>query len=227
MYMRTEKSKSIKLRLLGKSYSEISAALGVPRATLSQWLRTIPLSPAAQRRISKKRQNSRSAIQEANLRRSTEAAQRAHESRLAGSQTITQLSFRDLMIAGTMLYWAEGYKKPVSHGGKTRTSHPVRITTGDPEMIGLFSRFLHIVCGVKAGDIRLNLRIAVGRDSARETTLFARHANIPLSQIRAKLRKTYSPSSEKPARTVAELVVNNTSLYHTIMGFIDGLTRAR
>jgi len=227
MDMRTEKSKAIALRLKGKSYSEIGLALKVPRATLSQWLATIPLSPRAQRRIDKKSHDSRTQLRRANQQRSTEAAQRAHASRSAAAQTINHLSFRDLMIAGTMLYWAEGYKKPIAQGGQTRTFHPVRITTGDPDLIGLFSRFLHIVCGVHTGDIRINLRIGNPADTARQTTLFARSANIPLSQIKATIRKPSSVSKNLPPRTIAELVVNNTALYHTIMGFIDGLMRAR
>jgi transposase-like protein len=225
--MRTEKAQAIKLRLQGKSYSDINRALGVSRATLSQWLRNLPLSPIAQRRIATKRSATAKALQGANQRKSTEAAQRAYELRAAGTHTIGQLSFRDLLIAGSMLYWAEGYKKPVFQGGKTRTYHSVRMSSGDPEIIGLFSRFLRIVCGVRTVDIRINLTMRSPGDTARHAAMFARNAGVPISQIAVKIPAKEANKGPSELRPIAQLIVNNTALYHTIMGFIDGLAHTR
>lgn len=225
--MRTEKSAALKLRLAGKSYSEIQKVLGVPKATLSLWLRSLPLSAEARHKIIKKHRDAQLALKQANEYRRVEAAQRAFDARSAGTQTIARLSFRDLMIAGSMLYWAEGYKKPISQNGKIRTYHTVRLTTGDPSMIGLFGRFLHIVCGVRQSDIKVALRVADPKNMVKDTELFAKKAGIPLSQVKTTLKKALPIKDASQARTVAELTVHNTALYHTIMGFIDGLMEAR
>ena len=42
--MRLDKNQALKLRLLGKSYNEINKALGVPKATLSDWFADLQLS---------------------------------------------------------------------------------------------------------------------------------------------------------------------------------------
>ena len=41
--MRSDKSQALKLRLAGKSYSEIANSLGIPKATLSGWFTGLQL----------------------------------------------------------------------------------------------------------------------------------------------------------------------------------------
>lgn len=46
-----EKIRAIKLRKLGKSYSEIRKQVKVSKSTLSLWLRDIKLTPEQEKRI--------------------------------------------------------------------------------------------------------------------------------------------------------------------------------
>jgi len=52
--MRKDKFKAYKLRMQGKSYTEIGTTLGIPKATLSGWFRDLEISADAKARISKR-----------------------------------------------------------------------------------------------------------------------------------------------------------------------------
>ena len=52
--MRLDKQTAFKLRLQGKSYNEISKALGIPKSTLSDWFRSFELPEEAYTRLRKR-----------------------------------------------------------------------------------------------------------------------------------------------------------------------------
>lgn len=54
-----------------------------------------------------------------------------------------------LRIAGTMLYWAEGYK--------VASATLVDFANSDPEMIVVFLRFLRDICGINESKLRVYL----------------------------------------------------------------------
>jgi len=56
---------------------------------------------------------------------------------------------RSLKLAGTMLYWAEGYKTSKSNG--------IDFANSDPHMQKIFIKFLRSVCGVDEKRIRIYL----------------------------------------------------------------------
>src|SRR3989338_10312950 len=109
--MRSDKPQAFKLRLNGKSYTEISNSLGIPKATLSGWLTGLELPQEAKDRLNKKvYQKAVSALIKRNRAQTHFAQQNAHNIRSTAKTEISDLNERDIFILGVSLYWAEGYK---------------------------------------------------------------------------------------------------------------------
>ncbi|MEK7506443.1 MAG: hypothetical protein AAB566_00050, partial [Patescibacteria group bacterium] len=128
----------MKLRLRGRSYSEINRLLGVPKATLSDWFAKLELSDDAKKRLAERAyQKSMAAILRINRLQTIKAENRARIVRLEAKSQISTTSQKELLLVGTALYWAEGYKRPIMRNGKARVSHPVSFTNSDPRLVRL------------------------------------------------------------------------------------------
>ena len=137
--MRNDKDAALKLRLNGKSYSEICSALGIPKSTLSGWFSDVVLSETAQKRITERSQKkSLDGLIKRNKNQTKLAWERARQIQNSASKEIDSLSKTDLLIVAAALYWAEGYKKLLVRKGKEVTHHPVSLTNSDPVLIKMF-----------------------------------------------------------------------------------------
>ena len=67
------------------------------------------------------------------------------------SSEISNLSWRDLKLIGTALYWAEGYK--------TNLARDVEFVNSDPLMIKLIMRWFREVCNVSENKFKLRIQI--------------------------------------------------------------------
>ncbi len=229
--MRQDKNKALKLRLEGKSYNEINKILGIPKATLSGWFTRLELSDKANNRISKRvSEKSLKGLIERNKSQTHLAEQRARATRETAKREITKLSKRELFLLGVSIYWTEGYKKPIVQNGKIKTFHSVSITNSDPNLIKMFTKFLIDICKVPEEKITANLRIYKHQNENYLLEFWSKTTNIPYSRI----KKFYYGVSEsnldkKPFNTLPygtiQIRVNNTELYHKIMGWIDGLSQ--
>ncbi|GAA1550447.1 hypothetical protein GCM10009678_36690 [Actinomadura kijaniata] len=143
------RARARELRALGHTYNEIATELGVSKSSCSLWLRDMP----------------RPAIGEEQTRRATAARAAGHRRRRArtddrrlatkrqAARDIGDLTDRDLLLAGAILYWCEGAKRD----GR------VDFCNSDPAMIGLFLRFLD-TAGVTRDRLRFQLQIHEGAD---------------------------------------------------------------
>lgn len=227
--MRSDKFKAYKLRVAGRSYNEISRLLCIPKSTLSLWFKDIFIPEEAQARI-KKRVYDRSitGLIKRNINQTKQAEKRAEIARERACSEIDNISKRDLLVIGVALYWAEGYKRPIVRGGKTRTYHPVCFTNSDPKLITLFLRFLREICQVSEDRIRANIRMFEHQNEAYVADFWQKICRIPSTNF-GKIYKGISISSQRkrphnilPYGTV-QIRVSDTALYHQIMGWIDGL----
>jgi len=78
-----------------------------------------------------------------------------------------------LKISGIMLYWAEG----------TLKGNTVDFANSNPEMIGVFLKFLRNVCGISEKRLRLYLYIYNYQDQERIKKYWSEVTNIPRSQF--------------------------------------------
>lgn len=66
-----------------------------------------------------------------------------------GSAEIGLLSYRELFIAGIMLYWAEGFKHPGESG--------LGFATSDPKMAKFYLQWIKKCLGVQENELRLRV----------------------------------------------------------------------
>ena len=102
------KNKAIKLRKDGKSYSEILKHIPVAKSTLSLWLRSVNLSKRQKQSLTLKKLQAAWRGGEAKKRDRIERSKKIIEQ---AKMEIDKITKRDLLLLGTMLYWAEGCKE--------------------------------------------------------------------------------------------------------------------
>lgn len=228
--MRTDKQSALKLRLQGKSYNEIRHLLSIPKSTLSGWFRDMILPHSAQERLKKRfQERSLAGLLKQSIFQTQAAQNRARTIRTQAKNNVGSLSSRDLKIAGIALYWAEGYKRPIVVKGKIKTHHPVRMSNSDPYLVALFLRFLREICQVSEERIRVSVHHYEHQNTGYLLEFWSRTTGISSGQFKSfyngisKSSLGRRPYNTLPYGTV-QIGVNDTALYHKIMGWIDGLS---
>lgn len=228
--MRIDKQLAIKLRLQGKSYSEIQKTLaGISKSTLSLWLKDIVLQEKTRERLVRMAHvKSIAGLLKRNKNQTVLALVRARDTRRAAAQDIKKFSHENLLLIGVALYWAEGYKRPLIRNGRELTFHSVSLTNSDPKLINAFTLFLREVCGVQPERMSVNLRIFDHINEGEAIAYWVRETGIPREQF-GKVYRGVSISSKgkRPFNRlpygVIQIRIGDTSLFHRIMGWIDGL----
>lgn len=173
-----EKSKAIKLRKAGWSYSQIKDNLGIGKGTLSEWLRDYPLS---EKRIRELRDNNPRRIE--NYIR-TMGRKREAKFSLAlekVSKDIGSITNRELFVAGFFLYWAEG--------GKTKR-HSIIFTNTDPVMLKIYMKWLALL-KIPKEKLKIKLHLYKDMDKNKEISYWSRELGVEKS----KFNKTWIKSS--------------------------------
>ena len=225
--MRVEREAALKLRLKGKSYTEIFKELGIPKSTLSGWLRDVVISQHLQAGIAKRAyKKSLVGLLRHNKNQTLLAIKRAASIRKSARNEIQTLSPRDVCILGIALYWAEGYKRPVVRNGREVTHHAVSLTNSDPSLVNAFLRFLREFCGTPNEKIKADLRIFPHQNELELLKFWQKTTGI----LRENFRKTYSGISKASSGIrpynrlpygVIQIIVADTALFHKIMGYIE------
>ncbi len=228
--MRNDKSLVIKLRLQGKSYSEIQKMVGnISKSTLSSWLKNVILPVKTLKTISERtNKNALAALIRRNKNQTKIALENRNKIKNAAKREINRLSKRDIFVMGLALYWAEGYKLPIKRLGREVTFHPISLTNSDPALIKIFLRFMKEICGVGVDRIKANLRIFKHLNPEQTIRFWLRETGIP----EGNFSKTYlgisrSSMGKRPFNRlpfgVIQVRISNTNLFHKIMGWIEGV----
>ncbi|MBI5005388.1 MAG: helix-turn-helix domain-containing protein [Candidatus Lloydbacteria bacterium] len=166
-----DREKAIKLRLAGKSYSEIKERLNIGKGTLSAWLHSYPLS---RKQIQKLRDWNPKRIERFRntMKKKKEMVmQRAY---LKAKKDISCMTKRELLISGFFLYWAEGTKT---------TRYTTCLANTDPAMIKFFIRWLALL-GVGKDRLHVRLHLYADMDAEKYTKFWSKELNIPLCNFR-------------------------------------------
>lgn len=102
-----ERRLALKLRLQGKSYSQIKKILSLSKSTLSLWLKDYPLTKA---QIDLLRGKSPQRIERFRMTMQRKREQRHRRYYKEEKNKLLPFSKRELFIAGLFLYWGEGSK---------------------------------------------------------------------------------------------------------------------
>jgi transcriptional regulator with XRE-family HTH domain len=229
--MRNDKQQAIVLRRRGFSYNEIVEKLGIPKSTLSSWFHGMVLSSAAQGRIAGRVHASTiRSIVKRNKRQTHIARKRAKENQSRAAREIKNISSKQLLLVGAALYWAEGYKRLRMRNGREITSHPVVMTNSDPRLILIYLRFLREICKIPNERIKASVRLYEHMNEKKILAFWGRITSLPEEHFHktyygvSKSSKSKRPFNRLPHGTVA-IQVNDTNLFHTIMGWIEGLAK--
>ena len=157
--MPAERRKARQLRAQGMTITEISAAIGVSKGTISPWIRDV----AAPRVITDERKERyRQARLAAGRSTHDRAVARSEAYSTSAQRLVGELNDRELLLVGVALYWAEGSKeKPWRRGAR------VILINSDVSVIRVFLRWLDLL-GVPEADRCYRLSIHESADVASQ-----------------------------------------------------------
>lgn len=158
------------MRLLGKSYSEIKAELGISKSTLSGWLNDMPLSLEQLRDL---RDLNPRRIEHFRETMRTKRDSRLNEVYKRVANDIGRLSRRDLFVAGLYLYWGEGTK---SARGK------VSVANTDPAVVRTFMNWLTLM-EIPKTKLKVRLHLYKDMSPAKEIHFWAKELGLSRSQF--------------------------------------------
>jgi predicted transcriptional regulator len=206
------------LRKNGESIKKIAKILGVAKASVSVWVREVPISLRQREKLFLNSQSLEVVEKRRNSRIKNEKAKRQIIIDNAG-QDIKSISKEELKIIGSIFYWAEG--------GKTKRGM-ARVANSDPVMIRLMMRFFREVCGVRELKFRCHIHTHSHLNVSKCLSYWSEVTNIPISQF----YKTYSKPSiaskgkrdSLPFGTL-DVIICDTNLFLRIMGWIEKIKK--
>ena len=216
-----KKQKAAAMRNEGWSYSYISKALGVPKSTLSSWLKDISYTPNKQvlRRVAAGR--GKYGIE----RHKDRIAQTATLISI-GENEVGELSRRDLWMLGLGIWLGEGSK----------TQEQIRVVNSDPAIVKLFIRWLREICQLEDENITVAMHLYPDSNEADSQQYWQMTTQLPASQFRKtqidkRLNKSTAKLGKSPHGTLHVTVVSNgdttrgVQLYRRLRGWISAVTK--
>jgi len=206
-----EKIKAIRLRKLGKSYSEIRKQVKVSKGTLSLWLRDIKLTPKQEKRLYiELRQKNAYKMAKINQRKRIERTKKILKE---AKEEVSSCFKNPLFLAGLMLYWAEG--------DKSEREENVKFSNSDPAMIKLMMSWFRKICKVPEERLRINIHIHNLLCRKDVEQYWSKLTNIPLRQFyKTQIKPTSLKHRKNPLYNgTCTIRTGNRNLFRRIKGW--------
>ncbi len=213
------KQRARTLRKAGKSYNEIMLALKLPKATVSDWCKDVPLST---KQLSKLYTNKTTGA----LKGSIIAAQRKMALRIQltktlfekGVREVGKLTKRDRFIAGIAYYSAEG----------TKTDNGCAFANSDPAVIRFMVDWFREFGGLPPDKFHGALWIHRNQDEPAARSFWSSLTEIPKTHFYKSYIVENKGKSKKIRKQlhnygVFSLYISSTALQRKIMGWIGGI----
>ncbi|MBU6321547.1 MAG: hypothetical protein KGI78_02450 [Patescibacteria group bacterium] len=174
------RAEAVARRTDGCSIREIEAQLGIPRSTLSGWLRGIPLATSHQASLKRRadeslaRARAKAAAWHRNAKK--ERLARIKEQADGFIDTLDMNETAALELALAFLYLGEGSKKNTTSLGSS-----------DPRILRFFVSALHHLYAIPRSSPRCELHLRADQDEKHLTTYWSRTLGVP--------RKNFGKSS--------------------------------
>lgn len=213
----TDKRKelAINLRSTGMSIKAIAKELNAAQSSISIWTRHVKLTDKQVLQLKKNAHLPEVVEKRRQSRIKSELTKRTGIINEARTE-IGSISHRELWLAGTCLYWAEGSK----------TQSTVQFANGDPSMIILMLRYFREICHAEEQKIRGGIHIHEHLDTQAAEEYWQNITRIP----RERFYKTYNKpnKSSKGLRNslpygVCDIYVHDYRLLLKIKGWISGI----
>lgn len=161
-----KRKESVSLRKKGFSYGEIRKKVGIPKSTLSYWLKDVALKEADKKRLYTNKLKKLIDGQYSQKSRRIKESDRIIK--LAQDQ-VSYLSDETIKMMGVALYWAEGTK-----GGL------FEITNSDPMLVLFMVRWIKKVFDIDSRFLKARLNIYSAQDDGKIKNFWSRLCGIPL-----------------------------------------------
>ncbi len=215
------RAKARELRAQGLAYSQISAALGVSRSSVSLWVRDLPKPARLTYEECRRRQNAAVTAYWTTERLRREAARES--ARALSRDLIGPVTDRDLLIAGVVAYWCEGAKsKP------QRRAERLSFINGDPGLVRLYLRFLNLM-EVAPDRLVFRLMIHESADIQGAQEFWLRVTNADPARFRRPTLKRHNPMTVRhntgsDYRGCLRIdVLGGANLYRQVEGYFEGI----
>ncbi len=220
----SDRARAIELRKAGVSYMELMQRFGVAKSTLWRWLKAEGLVAATPQEFTElKRIAQRKG---ADLVR----ARRIERTRLIMAEARKDVGFvdeRDLWLAGTVLYWAEGAKQ-----NPRNVSSGVIFVNSDPAAVRLFMAWLKEICEVTDDRIGYEIYLHETANAERAQAYWAAELDLPVEKLSRIRWKRHRPATRRTNvgdtyhGLVRVRVVRSSALNRKIAGWIAGLSNS-
>ena len=216
----SSKEKALRLRKQGKSYNEINRLLGVPKSTLSTWLKEIPLS----RQVRKKNISQAKIIWAKNItafnkKRSLINQQSKNKEIDQFAKDIKDLDKKALFWLGLGLFLAEGGK---------REKWSVRFVNSDSDIIKIMMRFYREICLVPDDKFRFRIYLHPNINDQEAKSAWSKILKVSNNQF-YKSQEVISQSSQRKRNSnrlpigTLHIYINDVKQMNKIKGWIKGL----
>lgn len=172
------KPEAIRLRRNGFSFRQIEEQLGIPRSTLSGWLKKVELSSSQKKKLLQNwTRGLASARKKAVIWHNEQKTNRLHKAEKGATETIQGIDLENeniLELALAVLYLGEGFKKNIETG----------MGGSDPIMMKFFVALLKKLYAVPTEKIRCELYLRYDQDPKKIKRFWAKQLSLPLSCFR-------------------------------------------
>ncbi len=170
------KDKAISLRKDGKSIRDIEEKLGIPRSTLSGWLKNIKLTERQKKVLDRRWRNALVQARKGSLIwHHAEKKKRLELAEKEAQKTLSEVNTKDksiLELALSMLYLGEGSKT----GGTT-------IGNSNPEILLFFVRGMEILYGFESNKVKCDLHLRADQGEIEIKKYWSKKLDIPLKNF--------------------------------------------
>lgn len=200
----------------GYSYNEILLEVPVAKSTLSGWLNKVTLGEEQKNRLRRKQEDRWASNHDLGEWNRAKRQKEVSAIRVAAKKEMGNLTAREIMIAGTMLYWAEGSKV----GAMTR------ISNADPLFITFMMSWFRNSLKISDDCFHVSVHYHQGQNYREIEKFWSGVTNIPLSQFRKPFCKPPGTGHRKHYLQwgVCRIYIcRSADLLHQILGRRDGL----
>lgn len=212
-----EQGRARELRAQGWTLTEICEELGVARSSASVWCRDVIIDLAV---LEQRRRTRVLAGNEGARQRGPNKLQRRKQAeierlRQEGKARIGQLSEREFLMAGVMLYIGEGAK----------TDGATKLANSDPRVIGFYLRWLRTFFSIEERRLRISLYLHQGLDLDGARRFWSELTGIPLDQFSKPYRAVPDPSIRRSKHPMGcpAIVYSCSRTHREIMGMAEAL----
>jgi len=219
MYMPSTKQDAIALRHTGKSYTQISNELGIPKSTLSDWFKGQDFSKSIKSaNISANTLKQAENIRSFNLARHAAYRQKLEREKIQHAQEVLAPEGESLFFLFMGIFWGEGGKKERFRLGISNT---------DPSLVLACMDFLKRKFSLTNDQFRGDVRVHINLNPSEAMLYWSKVTKIPLYRLRSQVVVSSASKGKKPINTLPygtfNLIVSNAALNRKVQGWLHGL----